>query len=212
VVERDLRLVHRLEQARLRLRRGAVDLVGENDVGEERARLEAELRVRGVPHRHADHVGRQHVRGELDAGEPAADRPREARGERRLADAGHVFDEQVAACEEADHGQSHDAGLADDAAGDVLLEALDQVEVVGHSVLRRRMHDEEHERLAPRVPHVVTCAGRNHHGGAGTGPAPRGLLKDTEKRALVLHDVHDIHLSWLRTSMSELPARGPATR
>ena len=44
VVEGDLRLVHRLEQARLGLGRGAVDLVGEHDVGEERAGLERRSR------------------------------------------------------------------------------------------------------------------------------------------------------------------------
>ena len=43
--DRDLLLLHRLEQRRLRLRRGAVDLVGEQQVGEHRARLEAELRA-----------------------------------------------------------------------------------------------------------------------------------------------------------------------
>ena len=37
-VDRDLALLHRLEQRRLRLRRRAVDLVGEHDVREHRAR------------------------------------------------------------------------------------------------------------------------------------------------------------------------------
>jgi hypothetical protein len=38
----DAALLHRLEQGRLGLGRGAVDLVGEDDVGEDRARLEDE--------------------------------------------------------------------------------------------------------------------------------------------------------------------------
>ncbi len=37
-LDRDAVLLHRLEQRRLRLRRRAVDLVGEHDVGEDRAR------------------------------------------------------------------------------------------------------------------------------------------------------------------------------
>ena len=37
-VDGDLALLHRLEQRRLGLRRGPVDLVGEHDVGEQRAR------------------------------------------------------------------------------------------------------------------------------------------------------------------------------
>jgi hypothetical protein len=39
-------LLHRLEQRALRLRRGAVDLVGEDDVGEDRALAERERLVR----------------------------------------------------------------------------------------------------------------------------------------------------------------------
>ncbi len=41
-VDRDLILLHRLEQRGLRLRRRAVDLVGEDDVGEDRALDEAD--------------------------------------------------------------------------------------------------------------------------------------------------------------------------
>ena len=40
---RDVLLLHRLEQGRLRLRRGAVDLVGQHDVGEDRPVDELEL-------------------------------------------------------------------------------------------------------------------------------------------------------------------------
>jgi hypothetical protein len=38
-------LLHRLEQRALRLRAGAVDLVGEDDLREDRARMEAEARA-----------------------------------------------------------------------------------------------------------------------------------------------------------------------
>jgi hypothetical protein len=40
-VDRDLALLHRLEQRRLRLGGGAVDLVGQQEVGEDGARVEA---------------------------------------------------------------------------------------------------------------------------------------------------------------------------
>ena len=92
----------------------------------------------------------------MRAKRPPIERARAGR-ERGLAHAGHVLDEQVAAREEADHREAYHAGLADDAAGDVLLEGGDQVEVVGHSVLRRRVHGEEEERGAPRIPHVVAA-------------------------------------------------------
>ena len=66
-VDGDLALLHRLEQRRLRLRRGPVDLVGEHDVGEQRARLEAELLGRALVDADADEVGGQQVGRELDA-------------------------------------------------------------------------------------------------------------------------------------------------
>ena len=69
---RDLALFHRLEQRRLHLGRGAVDLVGQHDVGEDRTGLETELglpvrpgdRPRCPSHPRASRSGR-----ELDAGE-----------------------------------------------------------------------------------------------------------------------------------------------
>ena len=46
-VDRHLPLAHRLQQGALRARRGAVDLVGQHDVGEDRARAEDELAASG---------------------------------------------------------------------------------------------------------------------------------------------------------------------
>ena len=67
----DRALLHRLEQRRLRLGRGAVDLVGEHDVGEDRARLELETpcapRSSSAMIVRADDVGRHQVGRELDA-------------------------------------------------------------------------------------------------------------------------------------------------
>ena len=66
---RHLLLLHRLEQRSLRLRRGAVDLVGEEEVGEDRARQERELGAALVEDRGARHVGGHQVGRELDARE-----------------------------------------------------------------------------------------------------------------------------------------------
>ena len=65
----DLLLLHRLEQRRLRLRRGAVDLVGQQQVGEDRSGLEAELALAVLLDKdvRADDVGGHQVRRELDA-------------------------------------------------------------------------------------------------------------------------------------------------
>ena len=53
VADRDRPLLHRLEQRALRARRGAVDLVGQDQAAEERARLEHELRRAGRAGRRA---------------------------------------------------------------------------------------------------------------------------------------------------------------
>src|SRR6185436_19926582 len=65
-LDRRLALLHRLEQRRLRLRRGAVDLVGEEEVREDRAGPKLEVRVALVPDRRTGDVGRHEIGRELD--------------------------------------------------------------------------------------------------------------------------------------------------
>ena len=91
-VERHLPLLHRLEQRALRLGRGAVDLVGQHELREDRAALEAELAGLAVENRHAEHVRRQQIAGELHALERQAERAGEGVRERGLADARDVLD------------------------------------------------------------------------------------------------------------------------
>ena len=94
-------LRHRLEQRRLRLGHGAVDLVDEHGVGEDRPGAELEVACVLVVDRQAGHVGRLEIRRALDprvlrALDAARDRP----GEHGLRGAGHVLEEHVAsACE-----------------------------------------------------------------------------------------------------------------
>ena len=66
----DRPLLHRFEQRGLGFRRGAVDLVGEHEIGEDRAGLEAQSLVAALVGLHdhaADDVGRHQVRSELNA-------------------------------------------------------------------------------------------------------------------------------------------------
>ena len=72
----------------------------------------------------AGDVGRQQVGRELDALERAADRARERFGKHRLADAGNVLDQHVAAAQKRDQQEVHGGSLADD----------DLLDVVGHPV------------------------------------------------------------------------------
>ena len=83
-------------------RGGAVDFVGEDDVGEDGAGLEVEGLLFLVVDGDAEDVGGEHVGGELDAVELAIDGAGERAGEDGFADAGDVFDEDVPAGDEAD--------------------------------------------------------------------------------------------------------------
>ena len=116
-----LLLGHRLEQRALRLRRGAIDLVGQQHLGEHRPRMEGEAGGVAVVDRHADDVGRQKIRGELDALQAEPEAGRERVRERRLAHAGQVLDQQVAAREQAREREPHRVGLAEQHAVDLAL-------------------------------------------------------------------------------------------
>jgi hypothetical protein len=110
-LDRDVPLGHRFKERRLRLRGGAVYLVGEDDVGEDGAVLELESAVALVVDREPDDVGRQEVGGELDALEGAVDGLCERLRERRLADAGDVLDEKVPTRQKRDGREPHGLGL-----------------------------------------------------------------------------------------------------
>ena len=94
-VDRDLPLLHALEQPRLGLRRGAVDLVDQDDVGEHRAGVELEAGGSLVEDVGADQVGGQQIGGALHPRVLGLQRAGEGTGERGLADAGGVLDQHV---------------------------------------------------------------------------------------------------------------------
>jgi hypothetical protein len=81
---------------------------------EDRTGVEPEGAGLGVENRNAEHVGRQEVARELNAGVLEAQGRGERLSERRLAHAGDVFDQQVAAGEEARERQPERIALADD--------------------------------------------------------------------------------------------------
>jgi hypothetical protein len=110
----------------LRLRRGAVDLVGEHDLREERALAELEVAALGRldDDRGAGDVGRHQVGRELDAPELELQRLRQAADEERLAEARHALEQAVAAGEEAGEHAVDDVLVADDRLLDLLLHAV----------------------------------------------------------------------------------------
>ena len=115
-------LLHRLQQRRLRFGRGAVDLVGEDDVAEDGSRLELEGGVSVLVF--YDDVGTRNVCGhqvgrELDTGEGQVENAAERSHEPRFADAGHALEQDVAACDHGDDGAFHDFLLPDHVASDL---------------------------------------------------------------------------------------------
>ena len=122
-LDRDLALLHALEQAGLGLRRGAVDLVHQHDVGEDRAGPELEARLALVVDLRADDVRGQQVGGALHARELAVDRARERARQGGLADARVVLDEDVPLAQHR-HGQVLEDFVADlDRLADVVRDA-----------------------------------------------------------------------------------------
>ena len=119
MADRDLALLHHLEQRRLDLGRGAVDLVGEQEVREDGALLDVERALVGAVDARPDEVGRHQVRRELDALERAAEDVGEGLDGQRLGQAGHAFEEKVAAGQQADEDPLEHRVLADDDSPDL---------------------------------------------------------------------------------------------
>ena len=126
-VDRDLRLLHRLEQRRLRLRRSAVDLVDEEHVREHRPRPELELARALVEDVDTGHVARQEVRRELEPREGEMQRARDGLREHRLPHSREVLDDQVAFGEHAEDAQLERRARCAHRALQVLDHALDDV-------------------------------------------------------------------------------------
>jgi hypothetical protein len=107
-VHRGLALLHALQQRRLRLGRRAVDLVADDDVGEQRARPELELVRLAAEDVDAGQVAREQVRRELDAPDGAVDAACECLRQGRLADAGNVFEQEVPLGEQDADSDAHE--------------------------------------------------------------------------------------------------------
>ena len=118
-VDRDLPLLHRLEQRRLRARRHPVDLVDEQQVGEDRALVQRERARRHVEDVGADDVGRHQVGRALHALELQAHDARERADGQRLGEARHAFEQRVPAADERQQQQVDHLGLPDDDLGEL---------------------------------------------------------------------------------------------
>ncbi len=104
------------------LGRGAIDLVGQHDVGLNGAGLIDEFARTLIVNAHARHVAGQHIGRKLDAAKLAPDRLGQRLGEHGFAHAGHVFNEQVALTQQTDDGEFERGLLADNHFADVIDE------------------------------------------------------------------------------------------
>ena len=98
--DRGLAFLHGLEHGGLGLRRGTVDLVEENHVGVDGAQLGDHLAALLVPDLRTDDVVGHQVGRALDAVERSGHRGREGLRSRRLRQAWHRFNQDMAAGEE----------------------------------------------------------------------------------------------------------------
>ena len=137
-VDRDLALLHRLEEGGLRARRRAVDLVGEEDVREHGAGQEDVLA--GLDHVHAVELGGSRVRGELDALERRAEHVRDGASEQRLRASGRPLEEHVPVRERGDEQQLDRPILPDDDLRDLGLRPLAQTREVVVPLLHHQRH------------------------------------------------------------------------
>ena len=110
----DLLLLHRFQQRCLHLGRRAVDFVGQDDVGEERALLDVKVLALLVEHHGADDIGRQQVGRELDPGERRVHHLREGAHRQGLGQAGHALQQDVPAGQQPDEQPLHHLVLPHD--------------------------------------------------------------------------------------------------
>ena len=125
IADGHLPLLHRFEQRALDLGRGAVDLVGEDQVREERAVLDRELARARVVNQRADQVRREQVGGELDALKTGLDTVGQRFDRERLCEAGNPFQEDVSVGEQAREQAVHQIFLAHHHSGHFRLQRRD---------------------------------------------------------------------------------------
>src|SRR5205085_6021981 len=95
-IDRHLPLLHDLEQSRLRLCRGAVDLIDQHKIAEDRTPPKLEITRLQVEDRGSQYVRRHKIGGELDAGEIDREGPRNQLGREGLGDPRNPFDQDMA--------------------------------------------------------------------------------------------------------------------
>ena len=122
---RDALLLHRFEHRGLRLGRGAVDFVREDNVRKDRPALELKLPPSiGRFHHHvrAENVGGHQIGRELDAVERQFQHLAQRPHEQRLAQTRHALQQHMPAREDGDERAIHDVRVPDDDLADLVAQ------------------------------------------------------------------------------------------
>ena len=101
-VGRDLAFFHALQQRGLCARRHAVNLVDQQQVGEDRTSVEGKILRAGSQNRGAKNVGGHQVGRGLDALEAETEQPAQGFHDQRLGGARHAFQQRMALAENGD--------------------------------------------------------------------------------------------------------------
>ena len=122
----DVILLHRLQQRGLRLRRRAVDLVGQQDLSEDRTldETQAAMACFLVQHFGAGDIGRHQIRRELNPFERQIQNLRQRLNQKRLRQPGDAGDETMAAGEQRHQHLVDDRVLPHDHLADLGEDAL----------------------------------------------------------------------------------------
>jgi hypothetical protein len=127
----DRAFLHGFEQGRLGLGSGAVDFIGQHEVGEDGPGLEAEALAAvlvGVDDHAAHNVGGHEVGGELDAGILEVKGFGQGAQESGFAEAGHAFEQDVTSGQKADQDTFHDVVLTYDDFRDLPADGIQPVD------------------------------------------------------------------------------------
>ena len=124
---RDLALLHHLQQGALHLGGRAVDLVGQQQVGEYRAQRGGEVTGFLVVNPRADQVGRHQIRRELNAFKVTLHRAGQSLDGQRFGQTGHAFHQQVALRQDGHHDALQKTVLSHHHTFDLVQDLLHQL-------------------------------------------------------------------------------------
>ena len=201
-------LLHRLQQRRLGARRGAVDLVRHQELGEHRTLDEAEGALTGLrllQHLGAQNVGRHEVWRELDASLVEPEHGAERRDEARLREARNADQERMTAAQHGDQRALDDVALAENDPFDLALrvaEASDRCLELFHVVVliaiddaREAVHNSPLRGLATGHPASVKASSKP--------PSPNHLSMVWRARCCAL-------CAWVKVAHVAAPCNGRA--